>query len=316
MPPNAQQPTPNSGADTLVTTGHGPDKLVASGGFLYWADPESGLSRASSSTGEKERLITTKYLGIGSLSAEGPNLYWTRLGASGGVFRLSPANKPEAVWTSDAQPSVLKVGGGLLHMPVGPLGLCVRRGTAYFTATNGAGCSLIALEAGKAKELATFPGAPWGITVDETDVYLHDQTFDAVWRVPCGGGAAERIAGTGSGTSLSHRQGIAQDQDHVYWADTGSIWRVPKRGGETQVLASATSPGFIWSITLAGDFLYFSERRGGTLSRVPKAGGRTELLASGDREPGEMTSDGEYIYWATGSTGWATGGAIRRWRIT
>lgn len=92
---------------------------------------------------------------------------------------------------------------------------------------------------------------------------------------------------------------LAVDEMHVYFTSytDGTIVRVPKSGGDANVLATGqVNP---WRIALDARFVYWvGESEDGSLMRVSKSGGAAVALGR-DRLPSSVKVHGEAVYWAT-----------------
>ncbi|WP_197041488.1 hypothetical protein [Chondromyces apiculatus] len=143
------------------------------------------------------------------------------------------------------------------------------------------------------------------VTVCETDTSNNPEHCGACGH-SCLGGAC--VAGTCQPIVLATQQSnpwtIALDDTHVYWTNagvasspSGSVARIPKMGGDVQVLAAGQTYPFI-GIAVAGGWVYWTNYSGGTVRRVPVAGGAEETLASGPMNPKGITVTDTHVYWA------------------
>jgi len=141
----------------------------------------------------------------------------------------------------------------------------------YWTTAGGTGWNVqrVSKNGGTAQGLAgpsDSPASQGQLVLDATHVYWANQDT----------GQIRRMAKDGSGQELLAQgdipMGIAVDDAHVYWSNrkttNGSVARVPKSGGTSQVLASALSqPGIL---AIDADFVYWTGYGDGSVWRAPK----------------------------------------------
>jgi hypothetical protein len=160
------------------------------------------------------------------------------------------------------------------------------------------------LDGGSPLALATGVTSPFGIAIDETNVYF--TTSDGnVESVPIGGGAATTLM-----ANQALPRGIAVDRTYVYWANFGlsanannpggSIARVNKNdGGSYQVLANNTDADEAIAIAVDSNRVYFATYgSGGQVMSVPIDGdaGAT-VLAPAQSTPLWLAIDSANVYW-------------------
>jgi hypothetical protein len=140
----------------------------------------------------------------------------------------------------------------------------------------------VALQGRSVTTLASFQDSPWGIAIDQNNVYWTnegrlDQSYasPAVLSVPLSGGTPVTLA-----TGQSDYRGIAVDATHVYWVTAGT----------------------------AGN-----NYTDGTVMRVPIAGGAPTTLATGQATPRAIAVDATNVYWTDEGTppSYADGAVMR-----
>ncbi len=145
---------------------------------------------------------------------------------------------------------------------------------------------------------------PFGIQVDETDLYFSEFGNGTVNRVSKHGGPVITLA-----SGLEEPSRLVIDDDYVYFAETkgGAVSKVPKKGGAVSILAK----GLQHPRTLALDDrnVYFSDYTAGVIKKVAKEGGPVTTLAEGLREPETVVIDGDEVYFIEGAS---EGGTVKR----
>jgi hypothetical protein len=132
---------------------------------------------------------------------------------------------------------------------------------------------------------------PGHLRVDEQYVYWVN-TFPYGGNAPLslrraakqGGGSSETLATDDGIVDGEANLRFAIDHLHVYWADRKNhrIVRYPKWGDPTVILAQGADAGWVVSLVVIGNYVYFIEGLGDTraLRRVSTAGGAVEQLAT------------------------------------
>lgn len=151
--------------------------------------------------------------------------------------------------------------------------------------------------------LATGQLGILAMAVDDFFLYWVVDT-GAVRRVSLDGGAVETLAQAAAGPAS-----IALDETHVFFTTGGGdVVSVPKKGGDTKVLATAVSVG---NVAVDDTFVYFTA--GNVVKRVSKEGTDAADLATDEVSPGGLVVRATLIWAATGTTGPAAkAGAIRQ----
>jgi hypothetical protein len=197
---------------------------------------------------------------------------------------------------------------------------------ALAIAIAASGCTAQTLDAGstspaRATTRATMSSMIDAITMDATDLYFTSEDGWLYRLAKTGTSAPVRIAPAGAPGSL-YTEGIAVDDDHVYWTalgdglEGGAVLRAPKAGGPADILAPHEARP--WSIAIDGDSVVWAAEGGatpanvggigkGTIARLAKSGsGSVEILARQLDTPDFIAIDGD------GAVVWHERRAIRR----
>jgi hypothetical protein len=165
--------------------------------------------------------------------------------------------------------------------------------------------------------LATEQPAPFGIAVDDKNVYWinYDSMGAALMQMPARGGTPTVLAsGMPSGGWPGWRAPpIAVDATRVYRTDTGpnapwgfgdagTVTAVPVGGGPPVTLAEGLKGPF--AVAVADGFVYWTEWYSGPgrVARAPVAGGRTSTVATSWVAVALAVSQGR-VYWTESSMG-------------
>lgn len=101
--------------------------------------------------------------------------------------------------------------------------------------------------------------------------------------------------------------GIAADEKFVYWNAGGSIMRMPLSGGKAEAVVSE-KVGIGIDLAVDKDTVYWSNHgyyspgepaKPSPVYFAPKNGGPAGIFADGQNVPGNVISDGAYVYWTT-----------------
>ncbi|MCL2824117.1 MAG: hypothetical protein FWD57_09010 [Polyangiaceae bacterium] len=181
----------------------------------------------------------------------------------------------------------------------------VRREGVLFYSTHS---SVHRISAGDiAKEIVGDGASILRIDADADFVYWTEHNHFLLRKAPIAGGAATTLA-----SSLMYPLGIAVDDQHVYFVETGvgvecgqpkygKVQRIAKSGGTPTTLAFALGcdPS---DIAIDDEFVYWTESYLGNVARVAKTGGVVEVLASSQDWPKQIAVDDTRVYWAAGGS--------------
>ena len=110
---------------------------------------------------------------------------------------------------------------------------------------------------------------------------------------------------------FSSAEMLAVDEDHLYIVGGfGGIMRVPKLGGDIEVLVFSLDDWFPLSMTIDATNIYlgvmpsngFISREPGAILTVPKNGGVPAVLVDDVRAPFAIEADATHLYWASAGT--------------
>ena len=208
------------------------------------------------------------------LVTDADHLYW--LGMYGGIGRTDLAG--------DALTMLLEPGEGdlcseLLSDEKFLYASCERPGAILRVAKDGSGTEELASSLPYVDDIALDDDALW---------FVHD--FD-VLRMPRTGGTAETVA------VITRAGELVTDDLFVYVTSLDGIYRIPKSGGEPELLLEGDLTFFTF-ITLFEDHLYFL-RDDFAVWRLPKGGGApTRIVESDEADPVSsfaVAADGLYV---------------------
>ena len=101
--------------------------------------------------------------------------------------------------------------------------------------------------------------------------------------------------------SATSARAIAVDAENVYWADSTGVMRVPLGGGTPATLFSG--PTNALGLAVDETHVYWTDATAGTVLRVPRLGGTTTKVATGEPTAMGIALDGERVVWAIGQPG-------------
>lgn len=201
-----------------------------------------------------------------------------------------------------------KAGGGSVQVVSGqsgtPFGVVSKAGV-FFTnrASNEIGTCTNAPCNGSPTVLAAMQNDPWGITVDNVNVYWTnrgDGSVRSVARSP--GGQVSTLATQQSGPS-----GIAVDATDLYWANqSGTIMKLSLTTAGAAPQPIATGQSIPESLVIDDANVYWVNGGAGEVVKLAKAGGKPLVLATAQNAPSDLAVDATHVYWAT------RGGGISR----
>lgn len=172
---------------------------------------------------------------------------------------------------------------------------CGRCGHDCVGGTCSAGvCQPVVLSAGL--------GAPAGLAVDATSVYVTMFETGAVVAFPKGGGVGIPLA-----SGQTKARGVTVNGSTLFWADgdfafndagaKGGIWKCALPGCGTPLLVTPSGYGTSYPV-IHGAFLYYSTGEDGTVARIPIAGGSSATVATTSNAFG-IAVDDVYAYYTS-----------------
>jgi hypothetical protein len=131
------------------------------------------------------------------------------------------------------------------------------------------------------------------VVADEEHIYFNTLA-GPIWRARHDGTNRVQLADD----TVAHH--LVADENHVYWSRFTEIIRVPKAGGETEIVAvlSPQLESLAMSLALGDTFVYASTQESKTIERAPKTGGSAQVLAQTNGTTGGVAIDGSMLYWA------------------
>lgn len=98
-------------------------------------------------------------------------------------------------------------------------------------------------------------------------------------------------------------EALAVDDTHVYFtvSGEGSVHRVPKLGGSSELLGSCEGPA--GGVAVDEARVYWSCRDSQSIWQAPKSGGEPELVVAASQSPGQLLADATRLYWIEGGAG-------------
>ncbi|MEM7154387.1 MAG: hypothetical protein AAF799_16190 [Myxococcota bacterium] len=170
----------------------------------------------------------------------------------------------------------------------------------YFTMRTSGGVWRAAkdLSMPEAELVAMTPGNPFDVDIDSTHVYWVETDPSAIFRM-----AFDDIGSTTSGDLVANGDYMTElyvDEDWLYFADGGSLFRSSKSGDAVTTLANDS--GSPWSLEGDDEHLYWTAVEDIVIRRVSKNGGPMEDLT----EPGDNITGLDLgctdVYWTQTTT--------------
>lgn len=259
-----------------------PTALVADADRLYWAD-DDGIGSAALDGSAPVRLWSGD-VDATALAVDDDFVYFVgderirRVGKAGGTATaLADATAfveylvidSTRVWWSDSDrdviASVAKSGGAVTTLLDGlrdPSGLAIDSSRVYFATGADGTIHSATLDGTDVQVLAYGQEYPNSLILDGESVYW--TTERTVMSLPATGGTPTSLAPS----HRSYPQWLVTDASHLYYAnsDDGSVERVPKAGGEMQVVVS--DQGTTEGIVVQERTLFFASNGIGIVGRV------------------------------------------------
>ncbi len=219
---------PGAAPSVLVSGRVGPVGVIEAAGLIYWVETghtgqSDGAVMAVPAGGGAPLPIASGQAYPLSLAKDGTSLYWTA--HEGAALYSTPLGGAGPV----TQVATL----------VGPRRIAVAGSYAYVTQLNGT-LSRISLGAGTIDVLAAGLGDPWGLVVDDTNVYVR-LAAGSIISVPIAGGAQKTLA-----SNLDSRVDISLDGANLLYGSQTSLLRTSVvSGGKANVSsnpATAVAP--------------------------------------------------------------------------
>lgn len=207
-----------------------------------------GIFRLSKNKKDKKLLADAKYAAI---AVDSDNIYYLggNSAESGKVIRVSTQGGEATTLISGLKaPSAIGLDKDTVY--VATFGFD-KKGQIMHIKKSGGPATVLA---GKQQNVKA-------LIVDESSVYWlgTNKKGYTVTKVVKKGGSPVRLATIEANPGVRrHRNRLAQDADHIYFPAFDRILRVPKAGGDTELLVSIAGDGDIVSHTVSGGNLHFA----------------------------------------------------------
>ncbi|MBX3226551.1 MAG: hypothetical protein KIT84_32180 [Labilithrix sp.] len=153
-----------------------------------------------------------------------------------------------------------------------------------------------------ASTISTANSDPFGLALDDNNLYWVDRTARTIVKAPLGGGGGPAAIVNGQDGLHS----IATDATSLYWTTATEIRRSDKNGGgATTLVTERRRPR---SLVHDQGFLYWIDGDSGRLERAPTTGGTPLVLAQDAALPANVSArlvavTATHVYWASPSDG-------------
>jgi len=154
---------------------------------------------------------------------------------------------------------------------------------------------------GPVETVAGGQPTPMGLALDAHYVYWVNHDDERLLRAPKTGSGAPQVLADQTGNGGAFANVVLDDQYAYLRGGCGQILRVPKTGGQVELVAEAAS--CVQSLLLADGWLYFGDD--GALRKVPATGGVPTTLAGAEQA--------RVGGWTGASVGMAVGGGAVYW---
>jgi hypothetical protein len=234
---------------------------------------------------------------IDAVTMDDENLYFTC--EDGGIYRLAKKGT--------AAPDKISTFPGSYAW-----GIAVDESFVYVTALvdgeNGGAVVRAPKGGGASTMLAAAQSRPWGIAVDDTQIYWVSQGASPYDNAVSGLDLGGILVLPKSGASTAPKvlvskvvtgDMIALDAESVYWHELQSIGRVSKLGGTPVTLAASTVHTTSTNLIVAGGRVHWAQEAGAwSVFSVATTGGDSITLAANIPQPSSLASMGNSLYWS------------------
>jgi hypothetical protein len=224
-------------------------------------------------------VIATTHHVPAAITTDEQNVYWVELGAEADGSSSLMA-MPKGGGAPRALADVGRSGGQASATDDAYVYVSARWGVIT-RVPKGGGASVVLASRG---DLPPSAQQWWRLALDAASVYWVDVGPDQrlPGPPPPGQGSVLRVAKSGGPTQVvaSGQTGlsdIAVNGDHIYWAAQDGVWRRSKATGSIEhVVDTAMPPGSRYALTLDERFLYWSDANG--VPRLPLEGGPQQTV--------------------------------------
>ncbi len=134
---------------------------------------------------------------------------------------------------------------------------------------------------------------PWGLAVDDTNVYWSDNMQGQIWVAPKSGAVPSVLA---TDTRPSE---VAVDATSIYWTDQGGlVLKARLQGGSPMTLASSSSETAGIAVDSYAVYFTTADNFNGVVNEVSLDGTTQQTLASGQGDPLSLAIYGSTVFWS------------------
>jgi len=303
----------SSGSITTLASGlRSPSSIALYGDYVYWSDYyDNRILRVKKTGGDVETIVSSNISYPLNICIEGDYVY---------IAEANPLLPNQTV------NSLKRIGAAGTGNPVTLYssqyyigGLAVDANNIYWTEhRDTAGTLKQAVKTGNGTviDLVYDLKRPGAVAVHKSNVYYVVEGSSTDGIISSGDGAIRKIAAGGGSvvilaTNLNYPCSLSVSSTNVFFCEAGSFTGSTTIGSiRKSTLTQASNLPVLTGLNRVTDIyydstnycVYFSESDGtsnatGYLKRVRSDGNNPTILADSQSDPGEMITDGTYVYW-------------------